>query len=44
VRVPVQLGRASVNAIEIVRGLNPGDRVIVSDLSQYDGSERLRVK
>jgi hypothetical protein len=44
VRIPVQLGRASVNAIEIVRGLNPGDRVIVSDLSQYDGSERLRVK
>lgn len=44
VRVPVQLGRASVNAVEIVRGLKPGDRIIVSDLSQFDGSERLRLK
>jgi HlyD family secretion protein len=44
VQVPVTLGRASVNAVEIVRGLNPGDRVIVSDLSQFDGAKRLRLK
>jgi multidrug efflux pump subunit AcrA (membrane-fusion protein) len=43
-RIPVTLGRASVNAIEIVRGLRPGDRVIVSDVSQFDGSDRLRIK
>jgi multidrug efflux pump subunit AcrA (membrane-fusion protein) len=43
-RVKVTLGRASVNAVEIVRGLNPGDRVIISDLSQYDAQDRLRIK
>jgi HlyD family secretion protein len=43
-RVQVTLGRASVTAVEVVRGLRPGDRVIVSDLSQYDGQNRLRIK
>lgn len=43
-RVRVTLGRASVNAVEVVRGLNPGDRVIISDLSQFDAQERLRIK
>ncbi len=41
-RVQVKLGRASVNSIEIVSGLVPGDRVILSDMSQYD-SPRLRL-
>jgi HlyD family secretion protein len=36
-KVPVQLGAASVNLIEIRSGLQPGDRVILSDMSQYDG-------
>lgn len=43
-RVQVKLGRASVNAIEVVQGLKPGDRVIISDVSQWDGQERLRIK
>jgi len=43
-RVQVVLGRASVTAVEVVRGLNPGDRVIVSDVSQWDAHERLRIK
>ncbi len=43
-RVQVTLGRASVTAVEVVRGLNPGDRVIVSDVSQWDAHERLRIK
>ena len=43
-RVRVTLGRASVNAVEVVRGLNPGDRVIISDVSQYDAQDRLRIK
>lgn len=30
-RTPVRLGRSSVNTIEIVGGLEPGDRVILSD-------------
>ena len=36
-RVPVQLGAASVNLIEIKSGLQPGDKVIISDMSKYDG-------
>ena len=43
-RVRVTLGRASVNAVEVVRGLAPGDRVIVSDVSQYDAQDKLRIK
>jgi beta-lactamase regulating signal transducer with metallopeptidase domain len=36
-KVPVQFGAASVQLIEIKSGLQPGDKVIVSDMSQYDG-------
>ena len=43
VRTPVQLGRSSVNTIEIVSGLQPGDRVILSDMSQWDASDRIRL-
>ena len=43
-RVNVKLGRASVNTIEILQGLEPGDRVIISDVSQYDSQSRLRLK
>jgi HlyD family secretion protein len=44
VRVPVRLGRASVNTIEVVDGLAPGDEIILSDLSRWDGAERLRLR
>lgn len=36
-RVAVQLGAASVNLIEIKSGLQPGDKVIISDMAKYDG-------
>jgi HlyD family secretion protein len=36
-KVAVQFGVASVNLIEIKSGLQPGDKVIISDMSQYDG-------
>ena len=42
-RVSVRLGRASVNTIEIVDGLKPGDQVILSDMSQQDQSSRIRL-
>ncbi len=42
-RVPVMLGRSSVNTIEIVSGLKPGDQVILSDTSAQDGFERIRL-
>ncbi len=43
VRTQVQLGRSSVNTIEIVNGLQPGDRVILSDMSQWDANDRIRL-
>ena len=43
-RVPVVLGRSSVNVIEIVQGLGVGDKIIVSDMSQYQNAARVRIK
>jgi HlyD family secretion protein len=44
IRTPVKLGRASVTTIEVVEGLKPGDQVILSDMSQYDSNDRVRIK
>ena len=43
-RINVRFGRASVNAIEVLRGLQPGDRVIISDMSQWDHVPRVRIR
>jgi HlyD family secretion protein len=43
-RVQVKLGRSSVNTIEIVEGLRPGDQVVLSDMAPWDGVDRVRVK
>ena len=43
-RVPVKLGRTSVNAIQIVQGLSVGDKVIISDMSSWDEVERVKLK
>ena len=43
-RVRVELGRSSVNTIEIVRGLQKGDVVILSDMSRWDAVDRVRLK
>jgi HlyD family secretion protein len=42
-RVNVKFGRASVNTIEVLDGLKVGDRVILSDMSQYDSYQRIRL-
>jgi len=42
--VQVQVGRSSVNTIEVMRGLNVRDSVILSDMSQWDNVERVRIK
>ncbi|TMQ00974.1 MAG: HlyD family efflux transporter periplasmic adaptor subunit [Verrucomicrobia bacterium] len=44
VRVPVKLGRTSVNFVEVVDGLRPGDQVILTDMSAYDAYARVRIK
>jgi len=43
VRVQVKLGRSSVTDIEILEGLKVGDRVILSDTSQFDAASRIRL-
>lgn len=43
-RVNVKLGRASVNTIEVLHGLNVGDRVIISDMSAWDSNDRVRLR
>jgi len=43
-RVNVKLGRTSVNTVEIMDGLQVGDRVILSDMSQWDNYDRVRLK
>ena len=44
VRVPVALGSASVASIEVKQGLEPGDRVILSDMSMHDNHDRIRLR
>jgi HlyD family secretion protein len=43
VRVPVKVGRASVNSIQIIEGLHEGDTVILSDMSRSDNTDRIRL-
>jgi len=43
-RVNVRLGRTSVNTVEVLGGLQPGEKVIISDMSRWDGVDRVRVE
>jgi HlyD family secretion protein len=43
-RVQVQLGRVSVNQVEILKGLEVGDKVILSDMSAWDNYDRVQLK
>lgn len=43
-RVPVKLGKVSVNRVEIEQGLNEGDRVVLSDTSQWDDFDRIELE
>ena len=44
VRVPVQLGRSSFDAVEVVAGLEEGDQVILSEMSRWDHVDRVRLR
>jgi multidrug efflux pump subunit AcrA (membrane-fusion protein) len=44
VRVPVKVGQASVNAIQIQEGLQEGDTVILSDMSRQDKDDKIRLE
>jgi HlyD family secretion protein len=43
-RVQVKIGRISVNAVEILSGLNVGDEVVLSDMSTWDAFDRVRLQ
>lgn len=44
IAMQVVLGRSSVNTVEVIRGLNVGDKVILSDMGQWDSNDRVRLK
>jgi HlyD family secretion protein len=44
VRVRAKLGRYSVSSVEIVEGLQPGDLIILSDMSRWAAQNRIRLK
>ena len=44
VRVPVKVGRASVNSIQVLEGLQEGDTVILSDMSREDAVDKIRLE
>ncbi len=43
-RVPVKVGRASVNSIQVIEGLHEGDTVILSDMSRWDNTDHIRIE
>ncbi|MBB1472979.1 MULTISPECIES: efflux RND transporter periplasmic adaptor subunit [unclassified Luteimonas] len=43
VRRPIQTGVSSLGAVEILSGLEPGERVVVSGADQFDSAERVRI-
>jgi len=43
-RVPVKVGRESVNSIQIFEGLHEGDTVILSDMSRWDKTDRIQLE
>jgi HlyD family secretion protein len=43
VRVPVEFGVSSVQTMEVKSGLQPGDKVILSEGSQFDGHEKIKL-
>ena len=43
IQTPIKLGKASVQFIQVLEGLQEGDRVVLSDMSQYDGFNRIKL-
>jgi multidrug efflux pump subunit AcrA (membrane-fusion protein) len=43
-RVKVRFGAYSVSTMQILEGLQPGDHVILSDMTKYDGYDRIRLE
>ncbi|MGH8078307.1 MAG: efflux transporter periplasmic adaptor subunit, partial [Lysobacter sp.] len=43
VKQPVRIGVSSLNAVEILDGLKPGDRIVISGSDQFGDAERIRL-
>jgi len=43
-RIPVKVGRESVNSIQVIEGVREGDTVILSDMSRWDKTDRIRLE
>jgi multidrug efflux pump subunit AcrA (membrane-fusion protein) len=43
-RVPVKVGRSSVNSIQIIEGLREGDTIIVSDMTRWDNTDHIHIE
>jgi HlyD family secretion protein len=39
----VKVGRASVNSIQVLAGLQEGETVILSDMSRWDNTDKIRL-
>ena len=44
VKRKVQLGDSNFEFVEVISGLQPGDRIVISDMSQYKNKSKLKVK
>ncbi len=44
VRVPVRLGKGSADHVEVLEGLDEGDRIVLSEMSRWANAERVRIK
>lgn len=44
VRTSVRLGRGSASSVEVLQGLQPGDVVVLSDMSSYESTPRVKLK
>lgn len=43
-RTLVRFGRSSLNSLEVLDGLQPGDKIIISDMSRWDQYDKIRVE
>jgi HlyD family secretion protein len=43
VRRPISIGATSVSAVEVVEGLQPGDRVVIAGTDNFEDAERVAI-
>jgi HlyD family secretion protein len=43
VRRPIQVGATSVSAVEILSGLQPGDKVVIAGTDSFENAERISI-